>query len=251
MDELQGRTALITGGTRGIGAAIARAYAEQGMRLALNYRVDHASAQQTLARLPGEGHCLIPADISDPAQTQAMVAQATQALGRLDVLVNNAAVYAFQPFHLERYAEWQEAWKRTLDLNLMGAVNATYCALPQMCSQGGGKVIFIGSRGGFRGETDAPAYAVAKIGLVGFTRSLARALAQERVYAYCIAPGWVETDMSRARMEPQMERILAEIPFGRVATVEDVAGVARFLASDAADYLTGITITVTGGQAIF
>jgi 3-oxoacyl-[acyl-carrier protein] reductase len=251
MRELQGRTALITGGTRGIGAAIARFYAEQGMRLALNYRADHASARQTLAQLPGEGHGLIPADLSDPAQTQAMVAQAVEALGRLDVLVNNAAIYDYQPFWMERYEEWQEAWKRTLNLNLMGAVNATYCALPQMRRQGGGKVIFIGSRGGFRGETEAPAYAVAKIGLVGLTRSLARALAQEKIYAYCIAPGWVETDMSRQRMEPQRERILAEIPFGRVATVEDVAGVARFLATDAADYLTGITITVTGGQAIF
>jgi NAD(P)-dependent dehydrogenase (short-subunit alcohol dehydrogenase family) len=251
MEELRGRTALITGSSRGIGAAIARVYAEHGMRVAINYRQDAERATKTLAGLPGEGHLCIQADISNPEQVRTLIERAVKEFGRLDVLVNNAAIYEFQPFFIEDYAAWQAAWKRVLDTDLVSAVNATYCALPTMKAQGGGKVLFIGSRGGFRGETDAPAYAVSKMGLVGFTRSLARALAKERIYAYGIAPGWTNTEMSAPRMAGQMDRILAEIPMGRVASVEDVAGVALFLASDAADYLTGLTLLLTGGQAIF
>jgi NAD(P)-dependent dehydrogenase (short-subunit alcohol dehydrogenase family) len=133
-------------------------------------------------------------------------------------------------------------------LNLVGAVNASYCALKHMRVQGGGRVISIGSRGGFRGEREAPAYAASKMALVGFTRSLARAGAREGILAYCIAPGWVDTDMSRPRMEPRMAQIEAEIPAGRIALPSDVAGVALFLASDAANYLTGVTIDVNGGS---
>lgn len=242
------RTALITGSSKGIGAAIARAYANNGMRVAVHYNFDVSGAREVLTSLPGEGHVLVQGDIANPLDVQRIVNEADEALGGLGVLVCNAAIYEFQPFDTPEYADWLAAWQRLIDIDLYGSVNAAYCALPGMRARGGGKVIFIGSRGGFRGETDAPAYAAAKMGLVGFCRSLAKALAKEHIYSYVIAPGWVDTDMSRPRMAEQMAKIEAEIPMGRVATPEDVAGVALFLASEAANYLTGTTIDVNGAS---
>ncbi len=248
MCDLTGKAALITGASRGVGAAIARLYAQHGARVAVNYRANEAAARSVLESLPGAGHVAIQADVSAPEQTQRLVEEAAAALGRIDILVNNAAIYEPQPFDLDDFGEWQAAWARTIDLNLMGSVNATYCALKHMRAQGGGKVITIGSRGGFRGERESPAYAVSKIGLVGFTRSLARAAAREGIQAYCIAPGWIDTDMARPRLDERRDEVEAEIPVGRVATPEDVAGVALFLASDAANYLTGVTIDVNGAS---
>jgi 3-oxoacyl-[acyl-carrier protein] reductase len=248
MKELQGRTALITGASRGIGAAIAKKYAEQGMRVMVNYSRDEAGANSTLESLVGDGHSLSRADVGDPDQVRRMVEQTISAFGRLDVLVNNAGIYQFQPFLMESYEEWQSAWKQTLDTNLMSAANATWCALPQMKAQGGGKIINVASRSAFRAETDAPAYAVSKAGMVNLTRCLARAMANDGILSYCIAPGWVETAMAREGMETMREEIEGQIPLGRIASVEDVAGVALFFASDAANYLTGITIDVNGGS---
>lgn len=248
MSDLEGRTALITGASRGIGAAIARRYAGAGLRVMIGYSQDEAGAQETITTLTGEGHAACRADVADPEQVRGMVEAAFETFGRLDVLVNNAGIYEAQPFLMDDYAAWQQAWKRTLDTNLMSAANATWCALPGMKAQGGGKIINVASRAAFRAETDAPAYAVSKAGMVNLTRCLARALAQDNILAYAIAPGWVETAMAREGMETMREEILSQIPLGRIATVEDVAGVATFLASDDANYLTGITIPVAGGS---
>lgn len=248
MQELRDRVALVTGGSRGIGAAIAKAYAQYGMLVAVSYRQDSRAAEQTLEEMPGGGHILVQADVSDPEQVRAMVAETVLTFGRLDVLVNNAGIYEYQPFGMESYADWQKSWQRVLDTNLMSAANATWCALPQMRQQGGGKIINVSSRAAFRAETEAPAYAVSKAGMVNLTRCLARALAHENILSYAIAPGWVETAMARDGMATMEAEILGQIPLGRIASVDDVAGVACFLASDAADYLTGITIPVAGGS---
>ncbi|MGC8667381.1 MAG: SDR family NAD(P)-dependent oxidoreductase [Chthonomonadales bacterium] len=245
---LAGRAALVTGSSRGIGAAIARALAACGVRVMIHYNRDEAAAREVLAALPGTDHGIIQADVADPAECRKLVDASLEHLGGLDVVVNNAGIYEKQPFTMEEYTLWLEAWKRTLDTNLMSAVNITYCILPHMLARGRGKIINIASRAAFRGETDAPAYAVSKAGMVIFTRCLARALSAGGVYAYGIAPGWVETAMAREGMETMRESILAEIPVGRIATPEDVAHVAVFLASDAADYLTGITIDVNGAS---
>jgi len=242
------RTALITGASRGIGAAIARRYAADGMTVAINYRTDSEGAKETLDSLQGDGHTVIQADVANAEQVQAMVAETIRQFGHLDVLVNNAGIYEFQPFLMEDYSKWQESWRRTLDTNLMSAANATFCALPQMKAQGKGKVINIASRSAFRAEIEAPAYAASKAGMVNLTRCLARALAAEGILAYCIAPGWVETAMAREGMKTMLPEILSQIPLGRVASAEDVAGVAAFLASDDANYLAGITIDVNGGS---
>ena len=251
MEELQGRTALVTGASRGIGSAIARRFARQGMRVAVHYNENINAGRETLARMAsvaaGE-HLLVKADVGQAEEVRGMVEQTVAAFGRLDVLVNNAGIFEATPFDTPDYAEWQAGWKRTLDVNLMSAVNATFCALPQMKAQGGGKVINVASRSAFRAETDAPAYAVSKAGMVNLTRCLARAEAHNGILSYCIAPGWVETAMAREGMATMAADILAQIPLGRIASVEDVAGVAAFLTSDDANYLTGITIPVTGGS---
>lgn len=249
MEELHGRTALVTGSSKGIGQAIAIAYAKRGIRVAVHYHRSEASARETLARMEGEGHLLVQADVSQPEQVQRMVAETvTQFGGQLDVLVNNAGIYEMTPFDTPDFAQWQADWKRTLDTNLMSAVHATYCALPTMKAQGGGKVINVASRSAFRAETDAPAYAVSKAGMANLTRCLARAEAQNNILSYCIAPGWVETAMTREGMEAMAADVIAQIPLGRIASVEDVAGVALFFASDAANYLTGVTLLVAGGS---
>jgi 3-oxoacyl-[acyl-carrier protein] reductase len=248
MEYPQRRTALVTGASSGIGRAIARAYARHGLRVAVHYHRNEAGGRQTLAEMQGDDHHLVQADVADPEGVRRMVAEAVATLERLDVLVNNAGIFETTPFDTADYADWQQGWKRTLDTNLMSAVHATYCALPTMKAQGGGKIINIASRSAFRAETEAPAYAVSKAGMVNLTRCLARAEARHGILSYCIAPGWVETAMAREGMEQMAADILAQIPLGRIASVEDVAGVAVFLASDAANYLTGITIPVTGAS---
>jgi len=249
MSELRGRTALVTGASGGIGGAIAQVYAAEGIRVAVHYSRSREAAQTTFSQLPGEGHILVQADVADAGQVQEMVRQTTAAFGRLDVLVNNAGIFEETRFDMPDFDDWQTGWQRTLDTNLMSAVHATWCALPTMKAQpGGGKIINIASRSAFRAETDAPAYAVSKAGMVSLTRCLARAEAHNGILSYCIAPGWVETAMAREGMAEKEDEILSQIPLGRIASVEDVAGVALFLASDAANYLTGITIPVAGGS---
>jgi 3-oxoacyl-[acyl-carrier protein] reductase len=248
MDELRGRTALVTGASRGIGRAIALAYAKRGIRVAVHYNRSAEGAVETLAQMEGEGHLTLQADIADPEAVRDLVRQTLTAFGRLDVLVNNAGIFEETPFDTPDFADWQAGWKRVLDTNLMSAAHATYCALPAMKRQGGGKVINIASRSAFRAEIEAPAYAVSKAGMVNLTRCLARAEAGHGILSYCIAPGFVETAMAREGMETRAAQLTSDIPLGRIASVEDVAGVAVFLASDAADYLTGITMLVTGAS---
>lgn len=248
MTDTVQKTALVTGASRGIGQAIAIAYASAGFRVAVHYGQSLASGQETLFALEGEGHTLVQADVADPEAVRRIVEETVSAFGRLDVLVNNAGIYEMTPFDTPDYAQWQTGWKRVLDVNLTSAANATFCVLPTMRAQGGGKIINVASRSAFRAETDAPAYAVSKAGMVNLTRCLARAEAKHNVLAYAIAPGWVETAMAREGMETMEDEILSQIPLGRIASVDDVAGVAVFLASPAADYLTGICIDVNGGS---
>ena len=219
------------------------------MRVAIHYGSSLQAAQAVLASLTGEGHVLVQADVSDPDSVRGMVNQAADSLGTLDVLVNNAGIFEPTPFDTSDFDEWQAGWKTVLDTNLMSAVHATWAALPVMRANGFGKVINVASRSAFRAETEAPAYAVSKAGMVNLTRCLARAEAKNGILSYCIAPGFVETAMARDSVRDLgLAALAADIPLGRIATVEDVAGVAVFLASSAADYLTGITIPVAGGS---
>jgi NAD(P)-dependent dehydrogenase (short-subunit alcohol dehydrogenase family) len=219
------------------------------MRVAVHYGRSADEARAVLDSLPGDGHAIVQADVADADAVRAMVEQVCRDFGRLDVLVNNAGIFEATRFDTPDFAEWQAGWARVLDTNLMSAAHATWAALPTMRAQGGGKVINVASRSAFRAETEAPAYAVSKAGMVSLTRCLARAEAAHNVLAYCIAPGFVETAMARDSVRDLgMPALTADIPLGRIATIEDVAGVALFLASPAADYLTGVTIPVAGGS---
>ncbi len=177
-----------------------------------------------------------------------MVLRCEELMDGVDLLVNNAGIFVDTPFDMANFDEWSDTWNTVLGTNLMSAVHAVHTVLPGMRERGFGKIINVASRSAFRAETTAPAYAVSKAGMVSLTRCLARAEATYGIRAYCIAPGWVETAMARDAVAAMHDEIVRDIPMGRIASVQDVAGVAAFLASQDADYLTGITIDVNGGS---
>lgn len=195
------RAILVTGGSRGIGAAVARAFAGRGDRVAVHYREAAGAAEAVRDALPGDGHLTVAADLADPDAVRAMVDAAADGLGGLDVLVNNAGIYAAHPVLGTSYEEWQAAWTATLGVNLTGAANVTWCAVRHMAAGGrGGHVVNVGSRGAFRGEPDHPAYGASKAGLHAFGQSLAVALAPHAISVAAVAPGFVATDMAAAQL---------------------------------------------------
>jgi len=193
---MSGRAVLITGSSRGIGAAAAAAFAAAGDRVAVHYGVSEAPARRTLASLAGEGHTLVQADLADPDATRRMVDEVVSAFGRIDVLVNNAGSYEKHDVFETSYDEWQRAWADTLSVNLVGAANVVWCAVRHMGA--GGRIVNVASRGAFRGEPQHPAYGASKAALVSFGQSLARALGPRQISVTTVAPDWTETDMAAA-----------------------------------------------------
>jgi len=245
----EGRAVLVTGASRGIGRVIARAFAESGDRVAVHYTGSGGLAEQVLAGLPGRGHVLVQADLADAAAVGAMVDRAAEGLGRLDVLVNNAAVFAGVPPLSSSYAEWQEGWAQTLAVNLVGAANATFRAVPHLVAAGGGAVVNVSSRGAFRGEPDNPAYAASKAGLNAFAQSMALALAPHGISVTCVAPGFVQTEREREVLDgPAGDAVRAQSPFGRVARPEEVASAVVWLASAEARFSSGTIVDVNGAS---
>jgi 3-oxoacyl-[acyl-carrier protein] reductase len=241
------RAVLVTGASRGIGAASARAFAAFGDRVAINYVSSASSAERVLGSLPGTGHLLAPADLADPVATRAMVERAAEAMGGIDVLVNNAAIYTAHEILDVDYERWQRAWSETLAVNLLGAANVTWCALRHMGE--GGRIVNVGSRGAYRGEPRHPAYGASKAGLVSFGQSLARALGPRRIAVTTIAPGWVETDMAaEALAGPEGERRRQESPLARAATPEEVASAIVYLASAEAEFASGTVLDFNGAS---
>ena len=246
--DLSGKVVLITGASRGIGRETAVRMAEAGALLALNY-YSSAEEAQTLVDAIGAGHAIaIRADVGNPADVKAMIDATVKRYGRLDVLVNNAAIFAFNPFDGDDYEAWQRGWRHTFDVNVFGAANAAFLAMRAMRQHGGGKIINVASRAAFRGETEFADYGASKAALVNFTRSIARACAKDNIVASCVAPGFIDTEMARSEIEAHREDIVNQIPLRRVGTVDDVAAVILFLASPMADYLNGVTIDINGGS---
>jgi 3-oxoacyl-[acyl-carrier protein] reductase len=240
------RAVLVTGAARGIGAAVAREFAAAGDRVAVHYGASRERAEEVAASLPGEGHVVVAADLRDADVVRAMVDRTAEALGGIDVLVNNAGVFLPHPVAETSYAEWQRAWSETLGVNLVGAANVTWCAVRYMGR--GGRIVNVSSRGAFRGEPDQPAYGASKAGLVAFGQSLARALGPDGIAVATVAPGWTDTDMAAERMAARGDAIRAESPLGRVATPEDVARAVLYLASPEAEMASGSVLDVNGAS---
>ena len=243
------RAVLVTGGSRGIGRAIARAFAERGDRVAVHWGSSRARAEQVLAGLPGSGHVLVQADLADPDAVGAMVDGAAAELGRLDVLVNNAGVFTAHPPLEVSYEQWQAAWSQTLAVNLLGAAHATFRAVPHLIAAGGGAVVNVSSRGAFRGEPNTPAYGASKAGLNAFAQSMALVLAPHGISVTCVAPGFVQTEMAREVLDgPGGDAVRAQSPFGRVARPDEVASAVVWLASPEARFSTGTIVDVNGAS---
>ncbi len=247
--DFSGKTVLVTGASRGIGRAVARQFAGRGARVGVHYRQGRAAAEETLAALPGGPHVVVQADIADAGAVERMVDAVVDGLDRIDVLVNNAGIYEAHPPDDCSYEHWQASWRRTLETNLLGAANAAWCAARHMIRQGGGRIVNVSSRGAFRGEPDAPAYGASKAGMNAMSQSLALALAPHGIFVGTVAPGFVTTDRVAWRLDgSEGDDIRRQSPLGRVATPDEVAYAAAFLASEGAEFTTGAIIDVNGAS---
>jgi 3-oxoacyl-[acyl-carrier protein] reductase len=242
------RAVLVTGASRGIGRAIAMAFAGLGDRVAVHHRGSPELADQVLAGLPGGGHVAVQADLADADAVRRMTDQAHAALGGLDVLVNNAGIYTPHPVTEVTYQQWQDAWRETLAVNLTGAANVTWCAVQYMI-QTGGRIVNVTSRGAYRGEPRHPAYGASKAALNSFGQSMARALAPFGIAVATVAPGYVETDMAQPDLNsPRGAEIRAQSPFNRVATPEEIAAAVVYLASPEAEWASGAILDLNGAS---
>jgi NAD(P)-dependent dehydrogenase (short-subunit alcohol dehydrogenase family) len=241
------RAVLVTGASRGIGRATARAFAAQGDRVAIHYRESAGPAEELRAALPGQDHLTVPADLADPEAVRTMVDRAAEALGGLDVVVNSAGQYTPHRITEVSYEQWQLEWRRTLDVNLIGAANVCYCAVRHMAR--GGAIVNVSSRGAFRGEPGQPAYGASKAGLNALGQSLAVSLAPLGIQVATVAPGFVATDMANEHLKsPRGPEIRAQSPFNRVAEPEEIADAIVWLASPRAQWASGTILDLNGAS---
>jgi 3-oxoacyl-[acyl-carrier protein] reductase len=244
------RAVLVTGASRGIGAAIALAFAQRGDRVAVHCRDAVAAARAVRDALPGQGHIVVQADLADAEGLRVMVDDVASLFGGIDVLVNNAGIYVDHPVLDTSYEQWQAAWQSTLGVNLVGAANVTWCAVRHLTAGGqGGRIVNVGSRGAYRGEPTHPAYGAAKAGLHAFGQSLAVALAPHGITVASVAPGYVATDMTAEELAtPAGDAIRAQSPFNRVATPEEIAAAVVYLASPEAAWSSGAVLDLNGAS---
>jgi len=238
---------LITGSSRGIGKAVANAFAGSGAQVVIHYAKNEAEAQNTYQKLPGTGHMLVQADFSSPDKIKKMFNKITAEKGRIDILVNNAGIYEEENWWDMEYEDWQQFWSRTIDINLSGMAHLSFLVSKQMISQGGGKIINISSRGAFRGEPNALPYGASKAGMNSFGQSMAWALAPKKVFVYTLAPGWVHTDMTHDILESKRGKaVAAQSPMNRVATPGEIAHAVLLLASKGTEYMSGCILDMNG-----
>lgn len=249
MMDFSNKNVLVTGGSRGIGRAAARAFASRGARVAISYLSNEGAAKRTVGEMPGGPHLAVQADVGDPAAVKRMVDTVIKEFGRLHIVVNNAGMHREHRVEEVDYDEWREAWRETLAVNLIGAANVTYCAARHMIEKGGGRIVSVSSRGAFRGEPDHPAYGASKAGLNAMSQSLARHLGGYNIFLGVVAPGYVETELVAEKLSgPEGDAIREQSPLKRVARPEEVAQAVLFLAADGSEFTTGAIIDVNGAS---
>ncbi|MFD0151725.1 SDR family NAD(P)-dependent oxidoreductase [Streptomyces sp. NPDC055721] len=245
-----GRRVFVSGASRGLGRAVARAFAADGDRVAVHFGSREEEARTTLASLAGGGHTLVGGDLADPSGAAAVMDAAAEALGGIDVLVNNAAVNIRHPLPETPYEEWVAVWQQHVAVNLLATANLSHLAARRMIDQGGGgRIVNIGSRGAFRGEPDHPAYGATKAAVHALGQSLAVSLAPYGIAVASVAPGFFATERVAPRVEgPEGAAIRAQSPFGRVGSAEEIAAAVLWLASPAAEWSSGTILDLNGAS---
>lgn len=244
---MQGKRVLVTGSSRGIGRAIALRLAQNGWSVAIHYAGGEGDATKARHALGTSCSGAYKLDLSEPKRAPELLEMALKE-GPLHAVVNNAGVYLPLDFLGASEAVFEANWHRTFAINFDSPVELMRAAAQHFAQQGGGKILNVASRVGFRGEGGAALYAASKAALINITRSLAVELAPKNIGLFCIAPGWVETAMAREGMEERKAEIVGSIPLGRIATPDDCGAAAAFLLSDEAAYLSGVTIDINGAS---
>ncbi len=242
---LDGKLALVTGGSRGIGAAIARDLAAAGARVVVNYREQHEAAESVVAAIAEAGGTAeaLAFDVAEAEAVDRAIRDVAARLGNVDVLINNAGVSA--DGLILRTTE--EAWDRVLDVNLKGVFNCTKAVTRGMMRARTGRIINVSSVVGFMGNTGQSTYAASKAGVIGFTKAAARELASRNITVNAVAPGLIETEMLEGMQAAARDMVLALVPLGRLGAPDDVAAAVTFLAGPGGAYITGQVIHVNGG----
>lgn len=249
MIDFENQIVLITGGSRGIGTAAAKLFARLGADMAINYHANKSEAEKVRADIEKLGRqCLVvKADIGKRSDCENLVKTTIEKFGRIDILVNNAGIWTEAA--IENMTD--EVLDRLLDINLKGCFYTTAAAVPIMKKQKSGNIIFVASTAAQRGEAFHSHYAASKGALIALTKSLSTELAADNIRVNCVAPGWVDTDMSHeALIGPDAPKILSLIPVGRAATAEEIAGPIVFLASEWAAFIDGEVLNVNGGAVL-
>lgn len=245
---MKGKIALVTGGSRGIGRAIALKLAEAGCDVAILYAGREDAAREAVEALEGMGvrAMSVRCDVSDEAQADAAVRAVTEQLGAVDILVNNAGIVRDGLTMRMR----TEDFRAVLDVNLTGAFHMIRACLPGFVRRRSGRIVNITSVSGMMGNPGQANYASSKAGLIGLTKTVAREVASRGITVNAVAPGFIETDMTASMSGAALEKGLAAVPMGRIGSAEDVACAVRFLAGDEAGYITGCVLKVDGGMYI-
>jgi NAD(P)-dependent dehydrogenase (short-subunit alcohol dehydrogenase family) len=251
MIDLGGKTVLVTGGSRGIGAAIVRAVAAAGASVLLHYGRSRDAAEAIRNAIGPETCRLIHADLGDVNAAADLWRAATKAAPRIDVLINNAGI--FEPITVDAPSDaWHTAWARVMQVNLYAPAELCKLAIPHFRAQGGGKIINIASRAAHRGDApDQWPYAASKGALVALTKTIARGFAKDKVLAFAIAPGFTETEMAYTGLDDAgIDRIVSEIPLGSMASPAECGALAAFLCTDQVRHMTGATFDINGASYV-